>query len=360
VTSSGLHGTEVLGAGIAGSSGDEIRAAATRLAGRIHRTPVVRSRLLDQRAGREVFVKAEALQRGGSHKARGALNWFAAAVERGVPRDREVVTASSGNHAQAVALAGREHGVPVTVVMPETTNPLKVEATRAYGATIVQSGVDWSNRDEVADRLVAETGGLRNHPDDSDELAGFGTIALEISQQVDEIDAIVVPVSSGAVISGVAIGMRAFAPGVRVVGVEPALAADAQASLASGRLERLSAPPDTIADGARALSLTVRTFPLVTRLVDEIVTVSEDEILAATWWLWTRAKLLVEPTGALAFAAACSAMPWARRVVCVATGGNADVVDLGRRFAEAGLEARLATAASAGPPTRSKAAWEGA
>jgi len=156
--------------------------------------------------------------------------------------------------------------------------------------------------DEAAAWFLAPTGAV--HPVTGDELAGFGTIALEISQQVDEIDAIVVPVSSGAVISGVAIGMRAFAPGVRVVGVEPALAADAQASLASGRLERLSAPPDTIADGARALSLTVRTFPLVTRLVDEIVTVSEDEILAATWWLWTRAKLLVEPTGALAFAAA--------------------------------------------------------
>jgi threonine dehydratase len=226
----------------------------------------------------------------------------------------------------------------VTVVMPATTNPLKVQATRGYGASIVQAGVDWSNRDEIADRLVVETGGLRNHADDDDELAGFGTIAVEVSQQVQDIDAILVPVSSGAVISGVAMGMRAFMPGVRVVGVEPKAAADARASLASGHLERLSSPPDTIADGARALSLTNRTFPLVTRFVDEIVTVSEEVILAATWWLWTRAKLVVEPTGALAYAAACSAVPWARRVVCVATGGNADVVDLGRRFSEAGFE----------------------
>ena len=307
---------------------DEIAAASARLAGRIHRTPIVRSALLDRRAGRTVFIKAEALQRAGSHKARGAMNWFAAAATRGERLDRGVVTASSGNHGQAVALAGREAGVPVTVVMPWTTNPLKVQATRAYGATIIQSGVDWTNRDEIADRLVAETGGVRNHADDPDELAGFATIASEVVAQVDELDAIVVPVSSGAVISGVATGIRAFRPGVRVVGVEPAVAADARASLASGRLERLPAPPDTIADGA---------FPLVTRLVDEIVTVSEDEILAATWWLWTRAKLLVEPTGALAYAAACSRVPWARRVACVATGGNADVVDLGRRFAAAGL-----------------------
>jgi len=322
---------------IAAASADEIAAASARLAGRIHRTPIVRSALLDRRAGRTVFIKAEALQRAGSHKARGALNWFAAAATRGERLDRGVVTASSGNHGQAVALAGREAGVPVTVVMPWTTNPLKVQATRAYGATIIQSGVDWTNRDEIADRLVAETGGVRNHADDPDELAGFATIASEVVVQVDELDAIVVPVSSGAVISGVATGIRAFRPGVRVVGVEPAVAADARASLASGRLERLPAPPDTIADGARALSLTERTFPLVTRLVDEIVTVSEDEILAATWWLWTRAKLLVEPTGALAYAAACSRVPWARRVACVATGGNADVVDLGRRFAAAGL-----------------------
>ena len=315
----------------------EIEEAARRIAGRVHRTPILTSSQLDQLAGRQVLLKPEALQRAGSHKARGAVNWFAAAAERGDSLERGVVTASSGNHAQGVALAGREAGVGVTVVMPETTNPLKVAATRGYGAEVFQRGVDWTNRDEVADQLVAERGGRRNHPDDPESIAGFGTIGLEVMADIDDFDTILVPVSTGAVMSGVAAAIRARRSAVRIIGVEPAISADAQLSLAAGRIERLTAPAMTIADGARALSLTPRTFSLLTRLVDDIVTVSEAEILEATWWLWTRTKTLIEPTGAMPVAGARNLGPGHRRVVCVATGGNADVVDLARRFSDAGL-----------------------
>jgi threo-3-hydroxy-L-aspartate ammonia-lyase len=319
---------------------DDIERAAERIDGRVHRTPIVTSHQLDDFAGRSVFVKAEALQRAGSHKTRGAVNWFAAALERGESLAGGVVTASSGNHAQGVALAGRDVGVPVTVVVPATTNPLKVAATIAYGAEVYQDGVDWSNRDEVADRLVAERGGRRNHADDPESIAGFGTIGLEVLEQVPDVDTIVVPVSTGAVMSGIATAVRARQPEVAIIGVEPAISADAKASLAAGRIERLAEPAMTIADGARALSLTSRTFPVLSRLVDDIVTVTEEEILDAVWWLWTRTKTLVEPTGAMPLAAARNLGHERRRVVCVATGGNADIVDLAARFAAAGLPLR--------------------
>lgn len=316
---------------------DAVRAAARRIAGHTHRTPVLRSGLLDERAGREVLLKAELFQRGGSHKARGSFNWFLARRDRGEPLPGGVVTASSGNHGQAVALAARELGLRATVVMPAGASPPKVAAITRYAGTAVQEGVDALNREEVADRIAAEAGYARNHADDPDSVAGFGALGLEIVEPTRDIDAVIVPVGIGALIAGVAIAVKALRPEVRVIGVEPEGAADARASLRSGRVERLSAPPTTIADGVRALALPERTFAVLRRLVDDIVVVSEPAILEATWLLWTRAKVLAEPTGALSYAAACArAMP-GRRVVCVISGGNADVADLAARFRAAGL-----------------------
>lgn len=316
---------------------DAVRAAAGRIRVHTHRTPVLRSRLLDERAGREVFLKAELFQIGGSHKARGSFNWFLERRDRDEPRPRGVVTASSGNHGQAVAIAARAFGVPAAVVMPANASAPKVIAVTRYGAKAVQEGVDARNREEVADRVAAEGGYARNHADDPESVAGFGALGLEIVEQLESFDSVVVPVGTAALIAGVAIAVKALRPKVRVIGVEPESAADARASLLSGRVERLSEPPATIADGVRALALPERTFAVLRRLVDEIVVVSEPAIVEATWLLWTRAKVLAEPTGALSYAAACAGELPGRRVVCVISGGNADVADLAPRFRAAGL-----------------------
>ncbi|HUY61961.1 MAG TPA: threonine/serine dehydratase [Candidatus Dormibacteraeota bacterium] len=323
---------------------DAVEAAARRIAPHVHRTPVLRSRLLDGRTGARVLLKAECLQRTGSFKARGAFNAVLAGAERG--DGRGIIALSSGNHAQAVALAAATAGLAATVVMPGDASALKRAATRAYGAAVISEEVDAANREAMAQAVARERGLRLVHPfDDPEVMAGQGTVALELLEQAAAsgvgLDAILVPVGGGGLLSGVATAVRALAPGVRIIGVEPARADDAARSLATGRLQRLAVAPDTIADGVRTLSLGERPWAVIRRLVDAIVTVDEDAIATACWWLWTRAKLVVEPTGALPLAALLAAadgahpagplaalLPPSPTVGCVLSGGNVDPLQL--------------------------------
>ena len=308
----------------------DVEAAAARVAGRVHRTPVLRSRLLDAELGCRVLAKAEHLQRTGSFKARGATSAVRALEEE--VRARGVIAVSSGNHAQAVAMAAAEAGVPALIVMPAGSNPAKLAATRAYGAEVVSEGVTHERRDAVVLALAAERGLHLIHPyDDPDVIAGQGTAALELVEQVgEELDAVVVPVGGGGLIAGTATAVKGRWPRTRVIGVEPAVAADAQRSLAEGRRVSLPSAPVTLADGVRALTPGERPFAVMRRLVDEIVTVTEEELVAAVALLWSRTKQLVEPSGALPVAALLTGAVRARRAGVILSGGNVDATALAR------------------------------
>jgi threo-3-hydroxy-L-aspartate ammonia-lyase len=304
-----------------------VEAAAARIEGQVHRTPVLRSRLLDAEAGCQVHAKSEHLQRAGSFKVRGATNAIRA-LDPAVLR-RGVIAVSSGNHAQAVALAAAEAGTRAVIVMPADSNPAKLAATRAYGAEVVSEGVTHERRDEVVLSLAAERGLHLIHPyDDPDVMAGQGTAALELLEQAGDLDVVVVPVGGGGLIAGTAAAVKGRSPGTRVVGVEPAGADDARRSLEEGRRVSLPGPPVTLADGVRALAPGVRTFAVMRRLVDEIVTVTEEELLAAVTFLWSRTKQLVEPSGALPVAALLAGAVRGRRAGVVLSGGNVDAAAL--------------------------------
>jgi len=310
----------------------DVEAAAARIAGRVHRTPVLTSRLLDLALDCRVFLKAEHLQRVGAFKARGATNavW---ALDPGT-RARGVIAVSSGNHAQAVALAATEAGIPAVVVMPEDSNPAKLAAARAYGAEVVSQGVTHERRDQVVRELAAERSLHLIHPfDDPAVMAGQGTAALELVDEVDDLDLVCVPVGGGGLIAGTATAVKGRSPATRVVGVEPAAAADTCASLAAGRRVALPAAPLTIADGARALIPGEHTFPVVQRLVDEVVTVTDAELLDALALVWSRTKQLVEPTAALPVAALQTGAVSGRRVGVILSGGNLDTTALAAALA---------------------------
>jgi threonine dehydratase len=313
----------------------DVEAAAARIAGRVHRTPVLRSRLLDAEAGLEVQAKAEHLQRAGSFKVRGATSAVRALDPAVLARG--VIAVSSGNHAQAVALAAAEAGTSAVIVMPANSNPAKLAATRAYGAEVVSGGVTHERRDEVVLALAAERGLHLIHPyDDPDVMAGQGTAALELLDQAGGLDVVVVPVGGGGLIAGTAAAVKGRSPGTRVVGVEPAGADDARRSLAEGHRVSLPGPPVTLADGVRALTPGERTFSVMRRLVDEIVTVTEDELLAAVTFLWSRTKQLVEPSGALPVAALLTGAVRGRRAGVVLSGGNVDAATLAAHLTPAG------------------------
>jgi threonine dehydratase len=314
----------------------DVEAAAARVAGRVHRTPVLRSRLLDAELGCQVLAKAEHLQRTGSFKARGATSAVRALEEE--VRARGVIAVSSGNHAQAVAMAAAEAGVPALIVMPAGSNPAKLAATRAYGAEVVSEGVTHERRDAVVLALAAERGLHLVHPyDDPDVIAGQGTAALELVEQVgEELDAVVVPVGGGGLIAGTATAVKGRWPRTRVIGVEPAVAADAQRSLAEGRRVSLPSAPVTLADGVRALTPGERPFAVMRRLVDEIVTVTEEELVAAVALLWSRTKQLVEPSGALPVAALLTGAVRARRAGVILSGGNVDATALAAHLVPVG------------------------
>jgi threonine dehydratase len=313
----------------------DVERAAARIAGRVHRTPVLRSRLLDRELGCRVALKAEHLQRVGAFKARGAFNALLA-----LDPDRRaagVLAVSSGNHGQAVALAAAETCGRAVVVMPAGANPAKVAATRAYGAEVVMEGVTGDNRETFAADLAAERGLHLVHPfDDHDVMAGQGTAALELLEDVPDLDLVLVPVGGGGLISGTAAAVAGRSPGTRVVGVEPAAAADAQASLRAGRRIPLPAAPATVADGVRALCVGERPFEVIRRLVDDIVTVTDAELLDAMALCWSRTKQLIEPTAALGLAALRTGAVRGTRVGVVLTGGNVDAARLAACLAPPG------------------------
>jgi threo-3-hydroxy-L-aspartate ammonia-lyase len=302
----------------------DVQAAAARIEGHVHRTPVLRSRLLDAALGAEVRCKAEHLQRGGAFKPRGAFNALLA-LDPAV-RARGVAAVSSGNHAQAVAIAAAATGTTAVVVMPEDANPAKVAATRAYGAEVVNQGITPERREQAVRDLAAARGLHLVHPfDDWDVMAGQGTAALELLADAGELDVVVVPVGGGGLISGTAAAVKGVSPATRVVGVEPATAADARASLRAGRRVGLPAAPATIADGVRSLMVGERPFEVISRLVDDIVTVTDDELLAAMGLVWSRTKQLIEPTAALGVAALLTGAVRGRRAGVILSGGNVDV-----------------------------------
>jgi threonine dehydratase len=299
----------------------QIRSAAERLKPIIHRTPIVTSQLLDEAAGRRVFLKAECLQKAGSFKIRGAataIQALGAEARRG-----GIVAHSSGNHAQAVALAARLFGVDAVVVMPEDANRLKVAATKAYGATVVQEGVTTANRAERADQYVRQGRQLIHPFDDWAVITGQGTLGLEIAEDApQDIEMVLFPIGGGGLISGSAIALRALRPDVRIIGVEPAACAAAKASWEAGR--RVSLPPaPTVADGAR-VSVGEKAWSVIRELVDDIVAVNDGEILQAVHFILTRTKLVVEPTGAMTVAALLSRRFPGGAAVAVLSGGNLD------------------------------------
>lgn len=304
---------------------EDVQQAAERLAGIAHQTPVAVSRTLDERLGARLFLKCENLQRAGAFKFRGAYNSVAKLTP--AERARGVLTYSSGNHAQATALACRLLGAQATIVMPDNAPVAKRHATEGYGARIVAYDPGREKREEVAERLEREGHPVLIPPyDHADVIAGQGTAALELFSQAGPLDLLLVPCGGGGLLSGSALAARALAPGCRVVGVEPELADDATRSFRSGVLHSVSNPA-TIADGARTPSLGTLTFPLVRQHVDEMVTVPDDELVRAMRFVWERMKLVVEPTGVLGLAAALGARADVRgkRVGVVLSGGNVDL-----------------------------------
>lgn len=304
---------------------EDVRHAAERLSGVANRTPVLTSRTLDDTVDASVFIKCENFQRTGAFKFRGAYH----ALSRLSPEAREagVLSYSSGNHGQAVALAGRLLGIPTRVVMPTDAPAAKVAATRGYGADVVLYERAETTREALAARMLKETGMTLIPPyDHPDVIAGQGTVAYELLRQVDDLDLLVTPCGGGGLLSGCALAVAARNPSCRVVGVEPETADDATRSFHSGRLRSVSDPP-TVADGLRTPSLGRLTFPLILRHVHDMVTISEPSITRAMHLLWSRMKIVVEPSGAVGIAALLSGAVQAAglRVGVVATGGNVDM-----------------------------------
>ena len=307
---------------------DDVLAAARVLEGRAHRTPVLTSRTVDERTGARVFFKCENLQRGGAFKFRGAYNALANLTPEA--RRRGVVAYSSGNHAQAVALAGRLLNVPAIIVMPADAPPVKVEATRGYGAEVVLYDRHSENREAIAAKLERERGVTLVPPFDHPHIvAGQGTAALELVEETGPLDVMLVPCGGGGLLSGCAIAAAALAPGVRSIGVEPAAGDDVMRSFRSGTIQRVH-NPDTIADGARTSAPGAVTFPLIMKHVADVLTVDDSELVRTMWYLWERLKIVVEPTGALGAAALLERKldVSGLRVGVVISGGNADIAQL--------------------------------
>ncbi|MEO8218060.1 MAG: threonine/serine dehydratase [Acidobacteriota bacterium] len=301
----------------------DIRAAADRIAPWIHRTPLLASRTLSDLAGVEVRLKCENLQRAGAFKVRGAMNALLQLTPE--QRLRGVVAFSSGNHAQGVALAAKLLDIRATIVMPEGSVAAKVEATKGYGATVVQAGVTESTRGDVAKRIVEETGAALIPPfDDERIISGAGTVGLEILEEWPEVRTIVVPVGGGGLISGVATAARAKKPETKIIGVEPEAGNDAQQSLRTGAIVRIE-PPKTIADGARTLAIGQLNFEIMRNEVEDIVTVTDEELLQALKFAMYRTKLVIEPTGALGIATLMTKKVIADGpLAIVVSGGNLD------------------------------------
>src|SRR3954451_7095842 len=310
---------------------DDVQAAARRLEGVAHRTPVITGRSLDEATGAgRVLLKAENLQRVGAFKFRGAYN--AVAALKPAERSRGVATVSSGNHAQALALAARLHEVPAVILMPEDAPPGKLAATGGYGAEIVLFDRYASDREELLAALVAERGLVPVHPyDDERVMAGQGTTALELLEDAGPLDLVLVCLGGGGLLAGCATAIKALSPDTRVVGVEPEAGDDFVRSLAAGERVRIEVPR-TIADGQQLPMPGELTFPVIQSLVDEVVTVSDAQIIDAMRLLFERTKTVTEPSGASAFAALLAGKVDAAglRVGVTLSGGNITAA----RFAE--------------------------
>jgi threonine dehydratase len=310
----------------------DVASAAERLAGHAHRTPAMTSHTVDERTGAQVFFKCENLQRIGAFKFRGAYNAMSRLSTD--ERRRGVLAYSSGNHAQAVALAGKLLGIRVTIVMPADAPAVKVEATRGYGAEIVLYDKHKEVREEVAERTARERGLAMIPPFDHPHvIAGQGTAAKELIEESGPLDYLFVPVSGGGLISGCAVAAAHLSPGCKVIGVEPQAGDDATRSFKTKTLQSCH-NPDTIADGARTHALGQLTFPLVLRYVHDMVTVSDAELVEAVLYLWERMKIIVEPTGALGAAGLFErGLPVAgKRVGVILSGGNVDLKLMAKYF----------------------------
>ncbi|GAB4215993.1 MAG: pyridoxal-phosphate dependent enzyme [Roseiflexaceae bacterium] len=311
---------------------EDVRQAQARLQGVAHRTPVVSSRTLDQQAGRPVLLKCENLQRGGAFKFRGAYNTISQLPD--AVRARGVAAFSSGNHAQGVALAAQILGIPAVICMPDDAPAVKVAATRGYGAEVLFYDRQSADREAFA-RAVAEERGLTLVPpyDDLQIMAGAGTAALELLEQAPEVDILLVPIGGGGLIAGSAVAAHGVKPGLRLFGVEPESADDTRQSLHAGE-RRCIPPPPTIADGLRVTVPGRLTFPVVQQHVEEVLTVSDEEIRAAVRFAIERLKMVIEPSGAatLAVALAGRLPPGSGAAGLLISGGNIDPALLAQMF----------------------------
>ena len=302
---------------------NDVAAAHERIKGTARRTPVLSSSTADWLIGAQLYFKCENMQRMGAFKFRGAYN----ALSQLTPEERKrgVLAFSSGNHAQAVALAGKLLDIKTLIVMPENAPRVKLEATRGYGAEVVTYRKD-EDRETVATRIAKERGMVTippfNHPH---IIAGQGTAAKELLEEVGPLDMLVVPCGGAGLLSGCAVAARHLSPNCHIVGVEPAAGDDVTQSFRTGKIVTIKVP-DTIADGARTTAPGDITFALVKRYVNEMVTVTDEELLPAMFWLWERMKIVVEPTGALGFAALFHRkLPPRGKVGVILSGGNVDL-----------------------------------
>ncbi|MBU9441710.1 threo-3-hydroxy-L-aspartate ammonia-lyase [Burkholderia multivorans] len=304
---------------------DDVAAAAARIAGHAHRAPVMTSRTVDDALGAQVFFKCENLQRMGAFKFRGAFN----ALSRfdAEQRRRGVVAFSSGNHAQAIALSARMLGIPATIVMPQDAPAAKIAATRGYGGTVVTYDRYTEDREQIG-RELAERDGLTLIPpyDHPDVIAGQGTAAMELFDEVGPLDAVFTPLGGGGLLSGTALATRALSPDARLYGVEPEAGNDGQQSFRSGAIVHIDTPR-TIADGAQTQHLGNITFPIIRRDVDDILTATDDDLVDCMRLFAARMKIVVEPTGCLSFAGARRMKDElkGKRVGIVISGGNVDL-----------------------------------
>jgi len=307
---------------------EDFEKARARIAQHIKRTPLLTSQQLSERTGFDVRLKAELFQRVGSYKIRGPLNKFALMPEE--QKRRGVVCSSAGNHAQGVALAARIHGIRAVVCMAENATPAKIAATKAYGAEVVLHGTIWDEANEKAKELVRTQELTYVHPFDDEQLiAGQGTLGLEIAQDWPEVDAVIVPIGGGGLISGVSMAVKGFRSKIRVIGVESSDGPAMKKSIEAGRLETIDCK--TIIDGLRVRRVGEINFSVVQRFVDEIVALPDREIFDAMIWIMERCKLVVEGAAAAPVAALLAGLvklPAGSRVAAVLSGGNVNLDQL--------------------------------
>jgi threonine dehydratase len=303
--------------------------ARARMGEFVYHTPLLTSRLLSEQTGFDVRLKAEMFQRGGSYKIRGPMNKFAQLSEE--EKRRGVICSSAGNHAQGVALAAARHGIKAVVCMAENATPSKIAATRAYGAEVVLHGTIWDEANEKARQLVAERGYTYIHPFDDEQLiVGQGTVGLEIYQDWPEVELAIVPIGGGGLISGVATALKACNPAIKVVGVESSGAPGMTRSVREGALLTLDTI-DCIIDGLRVKRVGEKTYAIVRRYVDDLVTLPDEQIFEAVVWIMSHLKVVPEGAAAAPVAALLQGLvkaPPGTKVVCVLSGGNVNLDQL--------------------------------